>query len=315
MAAGLNRPRRVAAALAVALALAATPLLAAERHDQALWTMVERAAVLADTLASTPAEGDSAELRAPLRRLEALRLEIARDPTVHELARASAGRTAAAHEAQRRMRDDADQLRQWWHGGGRERARQALSSVGFRRTDAAFEAYSDARQEEAIAEITRRLDRLEVKYGEGAPRLNLLEIAINYGFQGSSWLPWFRPSDAGPSPNEVVAAYSTSYFTIADDQARAVSVFELGWRRFNFGWRPESGNGVLAWPPRYMTYGVMISEQELGALRWPFSGVGEGKTRVGPFLSYGEIKAAVLFYGSEKQFIVSRQLHLLPHLF
>lgn len=306
--------RRLAPALAwVVVWVAPGPAHAEDANLAALRAMVEAMASARAALAPAGFSGDdSLGLLVPLARLER---------TVGTPSRDSVAALGGAWEPrlerdrgylEQRLRQDADAVRQWWSEGGSARAREALGEERFGPIDQAMERYRDVRQDEAIAHIRTRLDRTEAKYGAGAPRLNLLEVGINYGLQG---LPWFSPGLDGPSPNEIVLAYSTSYATVNDGTADAVSVLELGWRRFDLDWRADQGSGVLGLlHPRYVTVGVALAEGRDGALRWPLTGAASQETRLGPFVSWGDLKAAFLF-GHESRFIFSRQVQLLPSLF
>jgi hypothetical protein len=164
-------------------------------------------------------------------------------------------------------------------------------------------------QEEGLA----RLRRYEIKYGPGSPRLNVAEVLLNAGLQR---LSLFGPGPRGPSPWEALLAYSTSYVTVDDHgEAKAVSVLEAGLRRYTFGWAPqETRLWLRLLRPRYGSAGVAMAEARDGALRWPLRGASEKSTRVGPFLTWGDYKVAVLL-GGESRWLVSRQVHLLPNLF
>ncbi|HEY3216272.1 MAG TPA: hypothetical protein VGK93_07255 [Candidatus Eisenbacteria bacterium] len=168
-----------------------------------------------------------------------------------------------------------------------------------------------AKLEIAQRDGLRRLWRYEVKYGPGSARLNLAEVFLNASLQR---LGLFAPGVNGPSPLEALLAYSTSYATLDDrNDAQAVSVLEAGLRRYTFSWEPEAGFWVKLMKPRYGSLGVALAGERDGALRWPLSHPGK-RTRVGPFVTWGDLKVAMLL-GPESRVMVSRQLHLLPNLF
>jgi hypothetical protein len=186
------------------------------------------------------------------------------------------------------LRLDVDSLK-WFYGSYLEdrviaRPDTTVSATIERRVQAVRHADLVRAQREGLA----RLRRYEVKYGPGSPRLNVVEVLL---------------------------AYSTSYATIdRRDDTRPVSVLEAGVRRYTFGWDPDSRSvWARMLKPRYGSLGVAIAERRDGALRWPLSGAGE-TSRVGPFLTWGDLKVAVLL-GPDSRFLLSRQMHLLPNLF
>jgi hypothetical protein len=174
----------------------------------------------------------------------------------------------------------------------------------------AVDAFLDAQLAVAQSEALRRLHGFEVKYGPGSATLNFAEVVENFYFQR---LPTFRPGMNGPSPWEVVSAYSTTYITSAEGQAKGMSVIEVGLRHYNFGYDPDAKHGLTDYlVPRYWTAAFAIGDGEDGALRWPLS----GKPRFGGALSWGDLKVAYLFdTGDRWRLLVSRQIQLIPHLF
>jgi hypothetical protein len=155
----------------------------------------------------------------------------------------------------------------------------AVSGELWERADQAVEAYNDMLLDDAIRLVSRRLDRYEVKYGPGSPKLNFIEVSLNTLFQDTAW---FRPNHDGPSPNELLLSYSTAWITVAADQAKAVSTLEVGWRRYDLGWWAGERLGLSAMlRPRYVSAGLLIAEERDGALRWPFNSVSARATRLG----------------------------------
>ena len=211
------------------------------------------------------------------------------------------------------LAQDVDSLL-WFYGSYLEDAIAAWPDTAFRdgielRVQQVRHALLLRAQEEGLA----RLHRYEIKYGPGSPRLNVVEVALNAGLER---LSLFGPGPRGPSPWEALLAYSTSYVTVDDHgDAKAVSVLEAGLRRYTFSWDPQERRLWLRLlRPRYGSAGVAIAEARDGALRWPLRGASEKSTRVGPFLTWGDYKVAVLV-GSDSRWLVSRQVHLLPNLF
>lgn len=211
------------------------------------------------------------------------------------------------------LRADAAAILSWWHGGGaRARVKGVVPDAIFKEADDAVEAYNDFRLDQAMLLVRTRLDRYQVKYGPGSARLNFLEVGLNAVLQAT---PWFRPNREGPSPNEILLGYDTAWGTVARDKAQAVSTLEIGWRRYDLDWREGGRRGWSALlRPRYVSGGLAIAEVRDGALRWPLNRAADRTTRLGPFLSLGDLKLAFLF-GSESRFLISRQVQILPNLF
>ncbi|HEU4995678.1 MAG TPA: hypothetical protein VFT29_12710 [Gemmatimonadaceae bacterium] len=155
----------------------------------------------------------------------------------------------------------------------------------------------------------RRLDRYERKLGPHSARLNGVEVVLNYAAQRG--VPGFKATpEKGPSPWEVVASYVPMWATIADERAQAVSVGEFGLRYYLFGEKfGASGlRGLLF--PYYWSAGALVVSDRNGALVWP----GEGKSRVGAYLSWGAFKIGYVG-GRSGEVLVSRQLQLIPYVF
>jgi hypothetical protein len=274
--------------------------------------------IRAAALALPAGERDSADaplLHGPIARLQAVTLRDAPVP-VGVLTRSWERRLDVDRrylESADGLKADARELLLWWHeAGARDRVRQHAPPEVFQRADRAVEAYNDALLDAAISLVSERLERYQVKYGPGSPRLNWVEVGLNALFQSTG--P-FRPNHQGPSPNELLTAYDTGWGTVADDKAQAVSTLEVGWRRYDLGWREGERNGLAAiLRPRYLSVGLVVAEERDGALRWPLNRLADRTTRLGPFLSLGDLKVAYLF-GPESRLMLSRQVQLLPNLF
>ena len=168
----------------------------------------------------------------------------------------------------------------------------------------ALEAFNFARRNVSIAQSLEKLRRYERKYGPGSPRLNGVEVLLNYGAQ---WLPGFRPNVEGwPGALEVVASYVPTYLTLVDGKGRAVSVGELGLRRYL--WNKGFGSGLLK--PGYLSLGVAVAGERDGAMASPL----QGTSRVGAFFGWGEAKIAYVG-GKEKRVLITRQIQLVPWVF
>jgi len=224
----------------------------------------------------------------------------------------------ARHRGDEALRDDLELLRDNWALPGpgeaslRDRAEGSLAAKRFAKVDSAMERFERLDLDRSIGIYDRRLDRYEVKYGPGSARLNLLEVMLNGLVQGT---PPFRPNEQGPSPNELLLGYSTSYGVVVDGEASALSVLEAGWRRYLLDWtRHEAGDWTGLLRPRYWAVGLAVAPEEDGALRWPLERPKDRRMRAGPFFNWGDLKVAYLF-GPEKRFAISRQVQLLPGLF
>ncbi|MDP1571290.1 MAG: hypothetical protein Q8L86_14950 [Vicinamibacterales bacterium] len=157
-------------------------------------------------------------------------------------------------------------------------------------------------------ESLEKLRRYERKFGPGSARLNGAEVLLNYTLQN---LPGFGPdAQEWPGRFEAVAAYSSSYITWADDEARMASVGEFGLRAYFFSesWGRSGLPGLLR--PAFATVGLAVANEREGPLRWPW----KGDARVGAFLTWGEVKVAYVG-GTNARLLVSRQFQFLPLVF
>lgn len=186
---------------------------------------------------------------------------------------------------------------------------QRADTATARRLERQVDAFRHVDLQTAHEKTLERIRHFEIKYGPGSAKLNLLETVLNSLAQRS---PPFKPGPNGPSPLEVVAAYSTSYGTVVEGKGVAMSAAEFGLRIYNFGYNPDAKQSMALLTPRYWTVGVAVGPDRDGALRWPW----EGKPRLGPLVSWGELKLAYLFANrrDDWRIILSRQLHLLPHV-
>lgn len=168
------------------------------------------------------------------------------------------------------------------------------------------------RSADLVAARDRNLERIrhyEIKYGPGSAKLNAVETLLNFGTQ-RLWP--FKPGADGVSRFEMVAGYSTSYATVVEGEATAISAAEFGLRIYNWGYRDEPSTLAQASSPRYWTLAVAVGARDDGALEWPW----ERKPRIGPAIGWGEFKLAYLHAkANDWRVIVSRQMQLLPHLF
>ena len=157
-------------------------------------------------------------------------------------------------------------------------------------------------------ESLEKLRRFERKFGPDSARLNGAEVLLNYGLPT---LPGFGPDAQGwPGRFEAVAAYSPTYVTWADGDARMASVGEFGLRAYFFGesWGRAGAWGLLR--PAFATFGMAVTSERDSPLRWPW----EGDARVGAFVGWGEVKVAYVA-GPNARLLVSRQFQLVPLVF
>jgi len=167
-----------------------------------------------------------------------------------------------------------------------------------------LEAFNFARRGASIAMSLEKLRRYERKYGPGSPRLNGVEVLLNYGAQ---WLPGFRPNVEGwPGALEVIASYVPMYLTVVDGNGRAIAVAELGLRRYL--WNKDFGNSFLK--PAYLSLGLAVAGERDAVLASPL----RGDPRFGAFFGWGEAKIAWVG-GSEKRVMFTRQMQLVPWVF
>lgn len=160
----------------------------------------------------------------------------------------------------------------------------------------------------SLEDSLEKLRRFERKFGPGSARLNGLEMAGNYLLQD---IRHFGPDDNGwPGPLELIASYSPTYATYADDALTFVSVTEFGLRAYFFGpnWGHAGLRGLLK--PSYTTFGMAVASGQDGALRWPW----QDDARIGAFFSWGDLKVAYVG-GDNQRFMVSRQFQLVPWVF
>ncbi len=167
-----------------------------------------------------------------------------------------------------------------------------------------LEAFNFARRNVSIAQSLEKLRRYERKYGPGSPRLNGVEVLLNYGAQ---WLPGFAPDVEGwPGALEVVASYVPADLTLVDGKGRAISVGEFGLRRYL--WSRDFGNSLLR--PAYFSLGLAMAGERDGAMASPW----HGESRLGAFFGWGEAKIAYVG-GKDKRVMLTRQMQFIPWVF
>ncbi len=174
-----------------------------------------------------------------------------------------------------------------------------------------FRAYNrveDLLQRQALQQTLDRLSRYKRKFGPGSVHLNGIEVGVAYLLQGVRGFGY--SADDGPGPWEVVASYTTTYFSYAEDEPRVVSASEFGLRHYNFadGWGNGGFTGYIK--PAHFSFGVVVAGEKDGPLVWPWS----GESRTGGFFAWGEVKVAYLL-GANPKWLVTRQFQILPLTF
>lgn len=163
----------------------------------------------------------------------------------------------------------------------------------------------------SLATSMEKLRRYEIKFGPGSARLNAVEVLLNYGAVATR-LPGFGPDGNGwPGALELVAAYNAAYLTYAQSRPTLLSAGEIGIRQYMFarGWGSGGALGRLL-RPGYVAAGAVVLGERERALVWPL----EGRSRIGPFVAWGEIKLGYLG-GREQRVLVSRHVQLVPWVF
>ncbi|MDA1080692.1 MAG: hypothetical protein O2973_03290 [Gemmatimonadetes bacterium] len=158
--------------------------------------------------------------------------------------------------------------------------------------------------------LLANLKEFEKKFGPTAPKLNIVEVGLNYAAQR---LAAFRPNArGGPSPLELVASYVPDYVATVDGNARVVTAAEIGLRYYfvGEGWGPLDGGGMLR--PGHTSLGLAVAGANDGALQ----SVWRGEPRFGAFVAWGNIKFAVVGLGGDAQrILLSRQFQKIPWVF
>ena len=176
---------------------------------------------------------------------------------------------------------------------------------------AMFQAYNkvdDLLQRRALQEAMDRLSRYKRKFGPGSVHLNGVEVAVAYLLQGARGFGY--NVDDGPGPWEVVASYTTTYFSYAEEEPQIVSASEFGLRHYNFGdgWGRGGFRGYLK--PGHLSFGMVVAGEKNGPLVWPWS----GESRTGAFFAWGDVKVAYV-RGANPTWLVTRQFQILPLTF
>ena len=154
-----------------------------------------------------------------------------------------------------------------------------------------------------------RLANYERKLGLQSPKLNGIEVLLNYAAQ--RWVPGFAATVAkGPSPLEVITSYVPTYGTYANNHFVAASASEFGLRHYMFGsdWGATGWRGLLR--PAYISAGLIVANNRTGALVAPW----DGSSRSGAFLGWGETKVAWV-PGRSGALLITRQVQFIPFAF
>lgn len=191
--------------------------------------------------------------------------------------------------------------------------RDSLGDDSTRTCLAPVEAFRDRFQELSQQTLTDRLRRYEVKYGPEAPKLNAVEVLVNYLAQ---WVWPFAGTEAGPSPFELVTSYSAADLAVSSMDSAGTHVTlasgtQLGVRVYLFGPGRGSGSRIDRFlKPTHVAFGVVSMNESTQGLNGPF----EGHQQVGGFLSWGNARVAFAG-GSNWRLMLSVGSQLLPYLF
>ncbi len=167
----------------------------------------------------------------------------------------------------------------------------------------------------AIARNTETLRRYSVKYGPGAPNLNLAEAALNYLAQLPRGSP-FAGSDAGPSPLEIVAAYRTTDLTASQPTgesraARLVTSAQLGLRLYRFNSDCGEGNRLRQLiNPCHASGGAFL----MGPSDTPLAQLWKAGRRGGAYAAWGNYHVGYVF-DQERRLVFGLDTQVLPFLF
>ena len=154
-----------------------------------------------------------------------------------------------------------------------------------------------------------RLAKYERKLGPQSPKLNGLEVFLNYAAQ--RWVPGFAPSvTRGPSPLELITSYVPGYGTIVANRVVATSATEFGLRHYLFGsaWGKTGWRALLR--PAYMSAGLLVASNRSNGLAWPW----DKQSRPGVFVAWGETKIGWV-PGRTGSVMIARQLQFIPFVF
>ena len=174
----------------------------------------------------------------------------------------------------------------------------------------AYEQVDALLQQRALEQARDRLGRYERKFGPGSVQLNALEVGIAYLLQRAKGFGY--DPDVGPGPLEVIASYTTTYFSYAHEEVQLVSAAEFGVRHYNFGgsWGRSGFPGLLK--PGHWSVGAVWAGEKDGPLVLP----GSGGSRFGVFGAWGDVKVAYVHGANNSwRLLVSRQFQILPLMF
>lgn len=160
----------------------------------------------------------------------------------------------------------------------------------------------------SLQQSLERIRKYEVKFGPNSARLNLLEVMLNMLLQSA---PGFGPNENGdPGSFEVLAGYTTTYFTLDDGDVGLVAAGEIGLRRYMFGrgWGKRGFIGYIK--PNHVSAGLYMGSTETGPLAWPW----RDSPNYGAFMGWGGLKVAYTLE-EENRLLISREFHVVPWLF
>lgn len=175
-------------------------------------------------------------------------------------------------------------------------------------------AYQRQQIQGAYDKSRNRLFRYEQRYGENAPKLNIIEAGVAYALQG---LYPFGPNHRGPGPLEPVLRYSTTWVKAYDDQSLDIpreftvsALWELGLRWYWYS-APEARPSLLGLlKPNYIAAGCALAASNRD---WFFI-INDEPFDPGFFVDLGFMRAAMTF-GENNRVFIGRQFQVVPHLF
>jgi hypothetical protein len=175
-------------------------------------------------------------------------------------------------------------------------------------------AYQRIQIQGAYDKSRNRLFRYEQRYGENAPKLNVIEAGVSYLLQG---LYPFGPNERGPGPLEPVLRYSTTWVKAYDDNSLDIpreftvsALWELGLRWYWYS-APEARPSLLGlMKPSYIAVGCALAASNRD---WFFI-INDEPFDPGFFVDLGFMRAAMTF-GENNRVFVGRQFQVVPHLF
>jgi hypothetical protein len=187
----------------------------------------------------------------------------------------------------------------------------ALHQSGYQEYVGAMEALQTRALVLVQAASTEKLRRYEIKFGPGAPRLNPVETSINWVLERVPGIG-FGPNLRGPSPVEVVAAYTNTDLTTdgSAQNLRLVSAANVGLRFYTFDTTSTRGTLGQILHPGTISLGMSSFSPTDRPLDSPLR---TGR-RLGAFLDWGSVRVSAAV-GHDWRALIGSGAQLIPHLF